>query len=113
MNVKGKIIVVLINDPPVPDPQDPSKLDEKTFKGKAMTYYGRWTYKFEEAAAKGALGCLIVHQTGPAGYPWGVVRNSNTGEQFSLVSAGQGNVPVRRGRLDHLRKGEGAVCLGG
>ena len=56
VNVKGKIIVVLINDPPVPDPQDPSKLDEKTFKGKAMTYYGRWTYKFEEAAAKGALG---------------------------------------------------------
>jgi Zn-dependent M28 family amino/carboxypeptidase len=90
VNVKGKIIVVLINDPPVPDPHDPSKLDENTFKGKAMTYYGRWTYKFEEAAAKGALGCLIVHQTGPAGYPWGVVRSSNTGEQFSLVSADKG-----------------------
>ena len=55
-----------------------------------MTYYGRWTYKFEEAAAKGALGCLIVHQTGPAGYPWGVVRSSNTGEQFSLVPADRG-----------------------
>ena len=90
VDVKGKIIVVLINDPPVPDPADPSKLDEKTFKGKAMTYYGRWTYKFEEAAAKGALGCLIVHQTGPAGYPWGVVRSSNTGEQFSLVAADRG-----------------------
>jgi len=90
VDVKGKIIVVLINDPPVPDPNDPSKLDEKTFKGKAMTYYGRWTYKFEEAAAKGALGCLIVHQTGPAGYPWGVVRSSNTGEQFSLVAADHG-----------------------
>ena len=90
VDVKGKIIVVLINDPPVPDPQDPSKLDEKMFKGKAMTYYGRWTYKFEEAAAKGALGCLIVHQTGPAGYPWGVVRSSNTGEQFSLVTADKG-----------------------
>ena len=90
VDVKGKIIVVLINDPPVPDPNDPSKLDEKTFKGKAMTYYGRWTYKFEEAAAKGALGCLIVHQTGPAGYPWGVVRSSNTGEQFSLVTADHG-----------------------
>jgi hypothetical protein len=89
-DVKGRILVVLINDPPVPDPQDPSKLDEKTFKGKAMTYYGRWTYKFEEAAAKGALGCLIVHQTGPAGYPWGVVRSSNTGEQFSLVTADRG-----------------------
>ena len=89
-DVKGRILVVLINDPPVPDPQDPSKLDEKTFKGKAMTYYGRWTYKFEEAAAKGALGCLIVHQTGPAGYPWGVVRSSNMGEQFSLVTADRG-----------------------
>jgi Zn-dependent M28 family amino/carboxypeptidase len=90
LNVKGRILVVLINDPPVPDPHDPSKLDEKMFKGKAMTYYGRWTYKFEEAAAKGALGCLIVHQTGPAGYPWGVVRNSNTGEQFTLVTADKG-----------------------
>ena len=90
VDVQGKIIVVLINDPPVPDPTDPSKLDAKTFKGRAMTYYGRWTYKFEEAAAKGALGCLIVHQTGPAGYPWGVVRSSNTGEQFSLVAADRG-----------------------
>jgi Zn-dependent M28 family amino/carboxypeptidase len=90
VDVKGRIIVVLINDPPVPDPHDSSKLDEKTFKGRAMTYYGRWTYKFEEAAAKGALGCLVVHQTGPAGYPWGVVRSSNTGEQFSLVTADHG-----------------------
>jgi Zn-dependent M28 family amino/carboxypeptidase len=90
VDVKGKVIVVLINDPPVADPSDPSKFDEKTFKGKAMTYYGRWTYKFEEAAAKGAVGCLIVHQTAPAGYPWGVVQTSNTGEQFSLVSADGG-----------------------
>jgi hypothetical protein len=66
VDVRGKVIVVLVNDPQVLDPNDPSKLDEKTFKGKAMTYYGRWTYKFEEAAAKGAAGCLIVHQTGPA-----------------------------------------------
>jgi Zn-dependent M28 family amino/carboxypeptidase len=90
VDVKGRIIVVLINDPPVPDPTNPTKLDEKSFKGRAMTYYGRWTYKLEEAAAKGALGCLIVHQTGPAGYPWGVVRSSNTGEQFSLESADRG-----------------------
>lgn len=90
VDVKGKIIVVLINDPPVPDPHDPAKLDEHTFKGKAMTYYGRWTYKFEEAAAKGALGCLIVHQTEPAGYPWGVVKSSNTGEQFSLMTHDKG-----------------------
>ncbi len=90
VDVKGKVVVVLINDPPVADPSDPSKLDEKMFKGKAMTYYGRWTYKFEEAARKGAAGCLIVHQTAPAGYPWGVVRSSNTNEQFSLVSADRG-----------------------
>jgi Zn-dependent M28 family amino/carboxypeptidase len=90
VDVKGKVMVLLINDPPVPDPNDPTKLDEKTFKGKAMTYYGRWTYKFEMAAEKGAAGCLIVHQTGPAGYPWGVVENSNTGEQFSLVTADKG-----------------------
>jgi Zn-dependent M28 family amino/carboxypeptidase len=90
VDVKGKVLVMLINDPPVPDPQNPSQLDEKMFKGKAMTYYGRWTYKFEMAAAKGAAGCLIVHQTGPAGYPWGVVKSSNTGEQFSLVAADRG-----------------------
>jgi Zn-dependent M28 family amino/carboxypeptidase len=90
VDVKGRILVVLINDPPVPDPKDPSRLDPNTFKGKAMTYYGRWTYKFEEAAAQGALGCLIVHQTGPAGYPWGVVRGSNAVEQFSLVAADRG-----------------------
>jgi Zn-dependent M28 family amino/carboxypeptidase len=90
VDVKGKFIVVLVNDPQVPDPRNPARLDEKVFRGNAMTYYGRWTYKFEEAAAKGALGCLIVHQTGPAGYPWGVVRSSNTGEQFSLESADKG-----------------------
>lgn len=90
LDVKGKVLVMMINDPPVPDPQDPSKLDEKTFKGKAMTYYGRWTYKFEIAAQKGALGCLIIHQTGPAGYPWGVVKNSNTGEHFDLVTRDKG-----------------------
>ncbi len=90
VDVRGKVIVVLVNDPPVPDPHDPTRLDERTFKGKAMTYYGRWTYKFEEAAAKGAAGCLIVHQTGPAGYPWGVLQSSDTGEQFTLMSADRG-----------------------
>lgn len=90
VDVKGKVLVMLINDPPVPDPNDPSRLDEKMFKGKAMTYYGRWTYKYEIAAQKGAAGALIVHQTGPAGYPWAVVQSSNTGEQFSLVTSDQG-----------------------
>src|ERR1022692_1311002 len=79
---KGKAVVghglplehLLVNDPPVRDPNDPTKLDEKMFKGKAMTYYGRWTYKYEEASAKGAAACLVVHETGPAGYPWGLPR---------------------------------------
>jgi Zn-dependent M28 family amino/carboxypeptidase len=90
VDVKGKLLVMLINDPPVPDPNDPSKLDDHMFKGKAMTYYGRWTYKFEIAAQKGAAGAFIVHETGPAGYPWAVVQGSNTGEQFSLVTADKG-----------------------
>lgn len=90
VDVKGKLIVMLINDPPVSDPRDPSKLDEKTFKGKAMTYYGRWTYKNEIAAEKQAAGCLIVHETGPAGYPWEVVKGGHSGEEFSLLTADRG-----------------------
>ena len=90
VDVRGKVLVMLINNPPVPDPKDPAKLDPTMFKGKAMTYYGRWTYKFEMAAQKGAAGCLLIHQTGPAGYPWEVVRNSNGGEQFSLARADKG-----------------------
>jgi Zn-dependent M28 family amino/carboxypeptidase len=86
VDVKGKVIVVLINDPPVPDPSDPAKLDPKTFGGAAMTYYGRWTYKFEKAAQLGAAGCVIIHQTDRAGYPWEVVRNSWSGEQFDLAA---------------------------
>ena len=89
-DLKGKVLVMLINDPPVPDPNDPTRLDPNTFKGKAMTYYGRWTYKFEIAAKLGAAAALIVHETGPAGYPWAVVHGSNTGEQFTLVSADKG-----------------------
>jgi Zn-dependent M28 family amino/carboxypeptidase len=77
-DVKGKVIVVLINDPPVED--------ERIFGGKAMTYYGRWTYKFEKAAELGAAGCLIIHNTERAGYPWEVVRNSWSGEQFDLAT---------------------------
>ncbi|HEV7968935.1 MAG TPA: M20/M25/M40 family metallo-hydrolase [Candidatus Acidoferrales bacterium] len=86
VDVKGKILVVLINDPPVPDPADPSKLDPKTFGGAAMTYYGRWTYKFEKAAQMGAAGCVIIHQTDRAGYPWEVVRDSWAGTQFDLAT---------------------------
>ena len=86
VDVKGKVIVVLINDPPVPDPSDPAKLDPKTFGGAAMTYYGRWTYKFEKAAQMGAAGCIIIHQTERAGYPWEVVRNSWSATQFDLAT---------------------------
>jgi Zn-dependent M28 family amino/carboxypeptidase len=86
VDVHGKLLVVLINDPPVSDPQNPGKLDPNAFGGNAMTYYGRWTYKFEKAAELGAAGCLIVHQTDRAGYPWEVVRNSWSGEQFDLDS---------------------------
>jgi Zn-dependent M28 family amino/carboxypeptidase len=76
LDVKGKVIIVLINDPPV--------ADAKVFGGKAMTYYGRWTYKYEKAAELGAAGCLIIHKTERAGYPWEVVRNSWGAEQFDL-----------------------------
>ena len=85
VDVKGKTLVVLVNDPPVPDPANPDELDAKTFGGKAMTYYGRWTYKYEIGAEKGAAGVLIVHETGPAGYGFNVVQGK-TGEQFDLVT---------------------------
>jgi Zn-dependent M28 family amino/carboxypeptidase len=85
VDVKGKTIVVLVNDPQVPDPADPAKLDDKVFNGKAMTYYGRWTYKFEEGARRGAAGILIVHEEGPAGYPFQVVQG-NLAEKFDLVT---------------------------
>lgn len=85
VDVAGKVLVMLVNDPPIPDPKTPGALDDNMFRGKAMTYYGRWTYKFEIAAAKKAAGCLIIHETGPAGYPWEVVGN-NTGERFALVT---------------------------
>src|SRR5947209_1866708 len=74
VDVRGKTILMLINDPPLPDPNDPTKLDEKMFKGKAMTYYGRWTYKYEIAAKKSAAAAVIIHETEPAAYPWQVVR---------------------------------------
>ena len=85
VDVKGKTLVMLINDPPVPDPASATELDANTFGGKAMTYYGRWTYKYEIAAEKGAAGALIIHETGPAGYPFSVWQ-SRTGEQFDLVT---------------------------
>lgn len=90
VDVRGKTLIMLINDPPVPTPGNPDVLDPRKFKGPAMTYYGRWTYKFESAARKGAAAALIVHEDGPAGYPWSVVKGSNARENFDL-RAGHGN----------------------
>jgi Zn-dependent M28 family amino/carboxypeptidase len=83
-DLKGKTLVFLIGDPPVPDPADPARLDPRVFGGKAMTYYGRWTYKFEMAEKMGAAGALIIHETAPAGYPFSVVQ-VKTGEQFDIA----------------------------
>ena len=86
VDVKGKTIVMLVNDPAVPDPKDPAKLDDAMFKGRAMTYYGRWTYKYEIAASKGAAAAILVHEAGPAGYPYQVVVGSWGRENFDLIS---------------------------
>ena len=88
LDLHGKTLVMLINDPPVPDPQHPGELDASIFGGKAMTYYGRWTYKFETAARLGAAAAIIVHETGPAAYPYSVVVSSWSGEKFSLRNPG-------------------------
>ncbi|HET6535733.1 MAG TPA: M28 family metallopeptidase [Sphingomicrobium sp.] len=77
-DVKGKLLVVFINDPDFEG-------GEGDFGGKAMTYYGRWTYKYEEAARRGAVGVLIVHETDPASYGWNTVKNSNTNTMFDIV----------------------------
>lgn len=80
LDVRGKVLLMLVNEPSSDDP--------KFFKGKALTYYGRWTYKYEEAARKGAVGVILVHQTQMASYPWEVVRNSNSGEKSFLKLEG-------------------------
>ena len=79
LDVKGKTVVMLVNDPGF------ATKDEALFKGSAMTYYGRWTYKFEEAGRQGAAAALIVHETAPASYGWDVVSGSWTGAQYDLV----------------------------
>ena len=74
--MKGKVVLVIVNEPP--------SNDEKFFKGKALTYYGRWTYKYEEAARRGAVGVLIIHRDDLASYGWDVVRNSQAVEKSYL-----------------------------
>jgi Zn-dependent M28 family amino/carboxypeptidase len=82
IDVKGKTVIVLVNDPGF------ATLDPKLFNGRAMTYYGRWTYKYAEAALKGAAACFIVHTSdAAAGYPWTVIKNSGSGPQLSLPSS--------------------------
>jgi Zn-dependent M28 family amino/carboxypeptidase len=88
VDLRGKTILMLINDPAIPDPADPSRLDPAMFKGASMTYYGRWTYKYEIAAKLGAAAAIIIHETKPAAYPWDVVRNGGLHEQFSLLRDG-------------------------
>jgi Zn-dependent M28 family amino/carboxypeptidase len=78
MDLKGKVALVLVNDPDF-------ETGEGDFGGKAMTYYGRWTYKFEEAARRGAIGFLVIHETAPASYGWATVKNSNTNEIFDVI----------------------------
>jgi len=110
VDVKGKTILMLINDPAVPAPNaapgDTTALDTAMFKGKAMTYYGRWTYKYEIATEKGAAAAIIIHETGPAGYPYEVVRSSNSAEQFDVPSTNaERRVPVEGWiRLDKAKE---------
>jgi len=95
LDLRGKTMVVLVGDPPVPDPAKPGELDSRAFGGKAMTYYGRWTYKYEMGALLGAAGVLIVHETEPAGYPFAIVQGKTT-EQFDLqtLDGNQGRAAV-------------------
>jgi Zn-dependent M28 family amino/carboxypeptidase len=82
LDVKGKTVIILVNDP---DYEAPGL--EGTFNGRAMTYYGRWTYKYEEAARQGAAAAFIVHDTAPASYGWNVVQSSWTGPQYNMDAA--------------------------
>lgn len=81
LDMRGKTALILVNDPGF------ATEDPELFRGRTMTYYGRWTYKFEEAARQGAAAAIIVHDTAPAAYPWAVVRNGWTGPQFYLERA--------------------------
>ncbi len=81
VDVKGKVIVVLVSDPPI---MKNGEMDESMFGGKAMTYYGRWSYKFEEGLRQGAAGVLVVHETAPAGYPFAVLQGGYDGEQLMI-----------------------------
>jgi Zn-dependent M28 family amino/carboxypeptidase len=95
-DVRGKVLLMLVNEPPSDDP--------RFFKGKALTYYGRWTYKYEEAARKGAAGVILIHKADMASYPWEVVRNSNSGEKSFLKLEGPALKVAAWVQLDVARK---------
>lgn len=86
VDVTGKTIVMLVNDPAIPSPTDSMQLDDAMFRGRAMTYYGRWTYKYEIAAEKGAAAAIVIHETGPAGYPFEVLSAGWGQESFDIKS---------------------------
>src|SRR5947207_15569128 len=85
-DVRGKVLLMLVNEPGSNDPN--------FFKSRALTYYGRWIYKYEEAARKGAAGAILIHKTDMASYPWEVVRNSNSGEKSYLKLDGSPRLKV-------------------
>jgi Zn-dependent M28 family amino/carboxypeptidase len=94
-NVRGKVGIVLINDPDF-------ETGQGDFGGKAMTYYGRWTYKYEEAARQGLAAMLVVHETAPASYGWATVKNSNTNTMFDIVRQNPAEVhPPLEGWIQH------------
>ena len=84
---RGKVLVMLVNDPPAIN-EEPN-----LFGGRALTYYGRWTYKFEEAARRGAIGVILIHTTESAGYGWNVVRSSNGGWRFDVARTSEEKTP--------------------
>ena len=94
VDVRGKTLVMLVNDPQVTDPKDPVKLDDALFKGRAMTYYGRYDYKWESAAAHGAAAVLLVHETEMAGYPYEVVTASFSKENFAIAESAKSSALV-------------------
>ena len=109
VDVRGKTIVMLINDPAVPDAADATKLDAKMFKGNAMTYYGRWTYKYEIASAKGAAAAILIHETAAAGYPYEVVSGSWSRRELRHSKARQEYGTRCGGIMDHHRSSQGAL----
>jgi Zn-dependent M28 family amino/carboxypeptidase len=88
LDVRGRVVLLRVNDPGSEDAPE-------LFRGRALTYYGRWTYKFEEAARQGAAGAILIHTDASAGYGWNVVRTSNTSKQISLAGAPEHPLPLK------------------